>query len=73
VLKGKRAGGRGNSPTNSIHVEYGIERFYVAEGLGNPAGKLTVQAVVPPSGRARIKEVFLDGKPYAEAMKGTAR
>jgi uncharacterized membrane-anchored protein len=59
--------------TNAIHVEYGLERFYVHEGTGNPRGKLTVQAVVPASGRASIKQVFLDGKPYAEAMKETSR
>jgi hypothetical protein len=33
---------------------------------------MTVQAAVPDSGQARIKAVFLDGKPYAEAMKGVA-
>ncbi len=54
---------------NSIHVTYGIENYYVAEGTGNPTGKLTVQAVVPASGHPKIKEVFVDGKPYAEAMK----
>ena len=32
-------------------------------------GKLTAQAVVSKSGRASLKEVFVDGKPYAEAMK----
>ena len=57
------------SATNSIHVAYGIENYFVAEGTGNPAGKLTVQAVVPASGRAKIQQVFVDGKPYAEAMK----
>ena len=55
--------------TNSIHVAYGIENYYVAEDNGNPTGKLTVQAVVPASGQPKIKEVFVDGKPYAEAMK----
>ncbi len=55
--------------TNDIHVEYGIEKYFVAEGTGNPHGKLTVQAAVAKSGRANIKEVFVDGKPYAEAMK----
>jgi uncharacterized membrane-anchored protein len=69
LLKGKSAWGRWNSPTNSVHVEYGIERFYVAEGTGNPTGKLTAQVVVPTSGRARVKEVFVDGKPYAGVMK----
>jgi hypothetical protein len=28
-----------------------------------------VQVAAPASGRPRIKEVFLDGKPYAEAMR----
>jgi uncharacterized membrane-anchored protein len=59
-----------NSPTNSIHVEYGIEHFYVAEGTGNPTGKLTAQVVVSASGRGHVKEVFMDGKPYAKAMRG---
>ncbi len=60
------------SATNSIHVEYGIERYYVAEGTGNPPrGKLTARAVVPASGHARLQQVFLDGKPYEQAMKNT--
>ena len=58
--------------TNSVHVAYGIEKYFVAEGTGNPRGKLTVQAAVSKSGRANIKEVFVDGKPYAEAMKNAA-
>jgi len=58
--------------TNSIHVAYGIENYFVAEGTGNPVGKLTVQAVVSASGHPKIKEVFVDGKPYAEAMKNEA-
>ena len=58
------------STTNSTHhVEYGIEKYFVAEGTGNPRGKLTVQAAVSKTGMVRIKEVFLDGKPYSEAMK----
>jgi len=59
--------------TNSVRVDYGIERYYVHEGTGNPRGKLTVQAAVPKSGRATIKEVFVDGKPYAEAMKAAGK
>jgi uncharacterized membrane-anchored protein len=73
LLKGRSTGPRWNAATNSIHVEYGLERFYVAEGTGNPAGKLTAQVVVPASGRGRVKEVFVDGKPYAEAMKETGQ
>jgi uncharacterized membrane-anchored protein len=73
LLKGRSAWPRWNAATNSIHVEYGLERFYVAEGTGNPAGKLTAQVVVPASGRGRVKEVLVDGKPYAEAMKEGVR
>lgn len=71
LLRGKTAG-IPNS-VNSIRVEYGLEQYFVAEGTGHPHGKLTVQAAVSKSGRANIKEVFVDGKPYAEAMKGQGR
>jgi uncharacterized membrane-anchored protein len=54
--------------TNSVHVEYGIEKYFVAEGTGNPVGKLAVQVAVTVSGNPRIKEVLLDGRPYAKAM-----
>ena len=63
----------GPSASLEVRVEYGLERYYVSEGTDNPRGKLTVQAVVPTSGRASIKQVFLDGKPYAEVMKAAAR
>ncbi len=53
----------------SVHVEYGLERYYVREGTGSPRGKITVQAAIPASGRAQIKAVLLDGKPFAEAIK----
>jgi len=58
----------------SVHLAYGLERYYIREGTGNPPrGKLTVQAAVPVSGRAQIKQVFLEGKPYAEAMREAGR
>lgn len=58
---------------SNVHLEYGLERYYVHEGTGNPRGKITVQAAVPGSGRAQIKAVFLDGKPFIDAMKESAR
>jgi uncharacterized membrane-anchored protein len=73
LLKGRSTWPRWNGSTNCVHVEYGLERFFVAEGTGNPTGKLTAQVVVPASGCGRVKEVFVDGKPYAEAMKDTIR
>jgi uncharacterized membrane-anchored protein len=72
VLRGRTAWTWRNN-TNSIHVEYGIEEFFVAEGTGNPHGRLTAQAVVAGSGHASLKDVFVDGKPYAEAMKPDAQ
>ncbi len=68
LLRGKAVQSWRNN-SSSIHVKYGIEQYFVTEGTGNPHGKLTVQAAVSKSGRANIKEVFVDGKPYAEAMK----
>ena len=72
LLRGKSAPNWRNS-AGSVHVEYGLEQYFVAEGTGNPRGKLTVQAAVSKSGHANIKEVFVDGKPYAEAMKESNR
>jgi uncharacterized membrane-anchored protein len=73
LLQGRSTWPRWNAATNSVHIEYGLERFYVAEDTGNPAGKLAAQVVVPASGRGRVREVYVDGKPYAEAMKGAVR
>lgn len=60
--------GQGTSQ-DPVRVEYGLERYYVREGTGQPTGKLTALVSVPTRGDATIKQVFLDGKPYAEAMK----
>ena len=76
VLRGKvsaRWAWGANTDTNrSLRLEYGLERFYVREGTGNPRGKLTVEASVSRSGHAAIRQVFVDGKPYAEVMKDAA-
>jgi uncharacterized membrane-anchored protein len=74
IIKGRNDPRRWwGAQTNSVHLEYGLERYYVREGTGNPRGKLTVQAAVPASGNAVIKQVFVDGVPYAEAMQAEAR
>lgn len=72
VLKGRKRTWWSDPAASTVQVEYGLERYYVREGTGNPRGKITVQAAVPASGQARIKEVFVDGQPYAQAMKGAA-
>ena len=55
--------------SQQVRVEFGLERYYVQEGTGNPRGKLTVQVAVGAEGKPVIKQVFIDGKPYAEAMR----
>ena len=57
----------------TIHVRYGMEQYYVREGTGNPRGKLTVDASVSSSGRGVIKQLYLNGVPYAEAMRDVSR
>jgi uncharacterized membrane-anchored protein len=71
VLRGESTYARWNV-TNLLHLDYGIEKYFVAEGTGNPPGKLTAQVIVPASGHASLRQVFVDGKPYAEAMKNAA-
>ncbi len=73
VLKGHVRSWWNSAAQHTVRLEYGLEHYDVREGTGNPRGKLTVQAAVPDSGQARIKQVFVDGKPYAEVMKGVAR
>ncbi len=73
VLKGHKRAWWSDPPASTVQVEYGLERYYVREGTGNPRGKITVRVAVPTSGQARIKEVFVDGRPYAQAMKGAAQ
>ena len=77
VLRGKVSSrgwwDSGNNTNRHAQVDYGLERFYVREGTGNPRGKLTAEVSVPASGNGVIRQVYLDGKPYAEAMKLEAR
>ena len=70
-LVGKTAGWwRKHGQGQPIHLVYGLEQYFVAEGTGHPAGKLTVEAAVTAAGQAGIKAVYVDGKPYAEVMNG---
>jgi uncharacterized membrane-anchored protein len=68
VIRG-HVGSRWGRP-GGVRVEYGLERYYVPEGTGNPRGKLTVRAAVSKTGESLIKEVYVDGKPYGQVMKG---
>ncbi|HAB15596.1 MAG TPA: GDYXXLXY domain-containing protein [Verrucomicrobiota bacterium] len=57
-----------NGPSE-VAVEYGLEKYFVREGTGNPQGKLTVDVAVPASGQGIIRQVYVDDRPYAEAMR----
>jgi uncharacterized membrane-anchored protein len=70
VLKGHSISGWNH---DDVRVEYGLERFYIHEGTGNIRGKLTAQVVVPDSGQGTVKQLFVDGKPFAEAVKQQSR
>jgi uncharacterized membrane-anchored protein len=70
VLRGKSSWSWRDSG-GTVHVEYGIEQYFVPEGTGNPSGKLTVQVAVSQSGGASIKQVFVDGKPYTEVVQSS--
>jgi uncharacterized membrane-anchored protein len=56
-----------------IRVKYGIEKYFVREGTGNPRGALTVECAVNSDQTLQIKEVYLNGKPYAAAMREERR
>jgi len=45
-------------------LTYDLEKYFVPEGKGNPPGKITVAVAVRPDGRAQIKQLYSDGKPW---------
>ncbi len=52
-------------PSRQLRLTYGIERFFVPEGKGQPRFKtLEVEAAVSLAHRLYLKRVLLDGKPY---------
>ncbi len=53
----------------AVRITYGIEKYFVREGTGNPQGVVTVEVALPASGEPTIKEVFVNGRPYREAMR----
>lgn len=63
----------GNGAAKPLQVMYGLERYYVPEGTGNPLGELTAEVSVSAGGEPLLREVYSDGKPYRDAMAGQAR
>lgn len=56
---------RGPAVGREVQVDYGIEKYFVPEGMGRPQFKeMIVEAVVSGRGELAIKRVLLDGKAY---------
>jgi uncharacterized membrane-anchored protein len=48
-----------------LHVEYGIEHYYVPETAGTvPRGKLEAEIALTRNGRPFLTRLFVDGRPY---------
>ncbi|MBB4507486.1 MULTISPECIES: GDYXXLXY domain-containing protein [Rhizobium] len=65
----------GLAASDSMRVEYGIERYYVPEGQGKPIeearndGNVAIAVRVSPGGSAQIRSLLVDGKPvYDEPL-----
>ncbi|MBY5321803.1 GDYXXLXY domain-containing protein [Rhizobium leguminosarum] len=65
----------GLAASDSMRVEYGIERYYVPEGEGKPIeearndGNVAIAVRVSPGGSAQIRSLLVDGKPvYDEPL-----
>jgi uncharacterized membrane-anchored protein len=64
---------RPNAPLmQQVQVTYGIERYYVPEGLGNPNGKVTVECVVTDDRTLQIKQVFVNDRPFDRSASAAA-
>jgi hypothetical protein len=64
VVRG-RVRGRPFPAQREVTVDYGIEKYFVPEGKGQPIFKeMVVEATVSSSGALGIKRVLLDGRTY---------
>ena len=49
---------------SSVRVDYGIQKFFVPEGKGNPRGKIMAKVTVGRNGQPYVKGLLVDGRPY---------
>ncbi len=75
VLGGAVCGADRRHFCDTLHINYGIERYFVPQDDGKELerarnqGQVSVVAAVTPAGRAAIKRLLLGGKPvYDEPM-----
>lgn len=80
LIRGRAIGGANCGSTHRLfcerlHVNYGIERYFVPQDEGKAIersrneGQVSVVASVAPSGRAAIKRLLLGGKPVYDEPK----
>jgi len=69
AIQGRTADSGSIPGTSPMGATFGLERFYVREGTGTPSGTLSVEISVPDSGTAIIKQVYVNDRPYADAMR----
>jgi len=49
---------------NGSRLDYGIGKYFVPEGRGNPPGKITVEIGIRSGGEARIVQLYSDDQPW---------
>jgi uncharacterized membrane-anchored protein len=45
-------------------LDYGIGKYFVPEGKGNPPGKITVEIVIRKNGVPQIAQLYSDDQPW---------
>ncbi len=64
VIRGRVGHGWRDSGRNAVWVDYGIKKFFVPEGKGNPRGKIVAKVTVGRDGQPYLKGLLVDGRPY---------
>ena len=49
---------------NVVRVAYGIEKFFIPEGKGNPRGKIVAMVALASNGHPYLKSLSVDGRPF---------
>ncbi len=49
---------------NVVRVAYGIEKFFVPEGKGNPRGRIVATVALASNGHPYLKSLRVDGRPF---------
>lgn len=65
LIRGRaRRGWTPGGPGKIVRIEYGIEKFFVPEGKGNPRGKIVATVALAGNGHPYLKSLAADGRPF---------